>query len=400
MKHWTFWCQLWMCFLVVPCALAQDTEAEEYVLGDLGLRVDLPDEWSPQSRGWSDWFFKGQMIKGPVQLWVWSTPIQVPAGDDPAAWLPVYGARITEGGGADVRYLDGSVATIRGMRVALVEFAYKNVSLKREVHLFGASVAIEGQTLHFATLAFPQHAKLARSEHSKLFERLDFRKPAVSFMPGQVMELDDFSFPLPTGWRVPLATEEEAVLANVQHLPTGNLSSCVLAMRPLPAADPDAMVVCQMGLSAGVLDGDSAERLGDKMAAKVFQKHADTMTFESHELQDRWGWVFRPRDEGGSFAVSLVPNAGGVAAVWAVSSKDAPGLSEVVLEVARASEYAGLPRASMGEQLQYRLLDRTGSPATLAGLALLLAALGGVGWGSRGLFRPKKNRYALDDDEF
>jgi hypothetical protein len=400
MKHWMFWCQLWMCSLAVPCALAQDTEDEEYMLGDLGVRVDLPDDWSPQSRGWSDWFFKGQMIEDPVQLWVWSTPIQVPAGSSPAAWLPVYGARITAGGGADARYLDGSVATIRGMRVALVDIAYKSVSLKREVHLFGASVAIEGQTLHFATLALPQHAKQARAEHTQLFERLEFRKPAVSFMPGQVMELDGFSFPLPTGWRVPLATEEEAVLSNVQHLPTGNLSSCVLAMRPHPAADPDAMVVCQMSLGGGVLDGYSAERLGDKMAGQVFQKHADTMTFESHELKDRWGWVFTPRDDRGSFAVSLVPNAGGVAAVWVTSSTEGQDLSEVVWEVAEALGHAGPPCASVGEHLQYRLLDRTGSLATLAGLVLLLAALAGVGWGARGLLRPRKNRYELDDDEF
>ena len=400
MKQWTFWCQLWVYILAAPCAFAQDMEAEEYMLGDLGVRVDLSDDWSPQSRGWSDWFFKGKMIEDPVQLWVWSTPLQVPAGDDPAAWLPVYDARITEGGGADARYLDGSVTTIRGMRVALVDIAYESVSLKREVHLFGASVAIQGQTLHFATLALPANAKQARAEHTKLFERLDFRKPAVSFTPGQVMELDDFSFPLPTGWRVPLATEEEAVLANVQHLPTGSLSSCVLAMRPNPAADPDAMVVCQMGLGAGVVDEHSAERQGKKMAEQVFQKHAETVIFESHELDDRWGWVFTPRDEGGSFAVSLAPNAGGVAAVWVASGKEGLDLAEVVWEVAETMEHAGPPRASAGDQLQYRLLDRTGSPATLALFALLLAVLGGGGWAARGLFKPRKNPYALDDDEF
>ena len=117
------------------------------------------------------------------------------------------------------------------MRVALLDVAYESASLKREVHLFGATMAIQGQTLHMATLALPENAKKARAEHTKLLERLDIRKPAISFTPGQTMELEGFSFSLPKGWRVPLASEEEAVLANIQHLPTGPLNSCVLAMR-------------------------------------------------------------------------------------------------------------------------------------------------------------------------
>ena len=400
MKYWTFWCRFWLCLSFIPGAFAQEVDAEMYLLGDLGVRVDLPDSWSPQSGGWADWFFKGKMIKEPVQLWVWSTPIQTQAGSDPEAWMPVYEARIAEGGGQDARYVDGSVKTIRGMRVALLDVAYESVSLKREVHLFGATMAIQGQTLHMATLALPANERRARDEHTKLLERLDIRKPAVSFTPGQTMELEGFSFPLPKGWRVPLANEEEAVLANVQHLPTGPLNSCVLAMRTNVAAEPDALVACQKSHAAGVLDEHSASRLGDVMAETLFKKYAETMTHEGRELSDRWGWLFAPREQTGSFALAVVPNDQGVAMIWAASEQESAGLEAAVWEVADAMEHEGLPAASLGAQIQYRLLDRTGSPATLGGLLLGFLMLGGLGWGARGLFKPRKNPYALDDDEF
>lgn len=400
MKYWTFWCRLWLSLALVPGALAQEADADMYLLGDLGVRVDLPDTWSPQSGGWADWFFKGQMIKEPVQLWVWATPIQTPAGSDPEAWMPVYEARIEEGGGRDARYVDGSVKTIRGMRVALLEVAYESASLKREVHLFGATMAVQGQTLHMATLALPENARRAQDEHLKLLERLDIRKPAISFTPGQTMELEGFSFPLPTGWRVPLANEEEAVLAHIQHLPTGPLNSCALAMRAHAGAEPDALVACQKSHTVGVLDAYSADRLGDAMAGTLFKAYAETMAHEGRELKDRWGWLFTPRETTGSFALAVVPNDQGVAMVWAASEQASAGLEEVVWEAAEAAEHQGAARVSVGAQIQYRLFDRTGSAATLGGLLVAVLILAGLGWGARGLFKPRKNPYALDDDEF
>src|SRR5690606_14578172 len=99
-----------------PAAVAAATEAPEYLLGDLGVRVDLPRGW--KMLRWSDWDFKAETQDGGVMLFAWGTPYQVPVEGEAADWAPVYEAKVKELGGDAPKLVASRIRKEGGRAVA------------------------------------------------------------------------------------------------------------------------------------------------------------------------------------------------------------------------------------------------------------------------------------------
>ena len=75
--------------LIAAPAHAED--APEFLLGDLGVRIDLPRSW--RMTRWSDWDFNAELKRGrdTVLLFAWATPVQTAAtaGSRLLAWFRI-----------------------------------------------------------------------------------------------------------------------------------------------------------------------------------------------------------------------------------------------------------------------------------------------------------------------
>ena len=62
--------------LTAPVASAEDgSQAPEFLLGDVGVRVDLPAGW--KMTRWSDWDLQAEKPDEKLILFAWQTPLQV-----------------------------------------------------------------------------------------------------------------------------------------------------------------------------------------------------------------------------------------------------------------------------------------------------------------------------------
>ena len=390
--QWLFWC----CALLsvsMPTAFAE--EDEKYLLGDLGVRLDVSDDW--RMTRWSDWDFKAQIDKGPILLWVWATDGQVPPGDDANAWLKAYTDRIESEGGHAWTLTGGTPSSVGGTEALLLEMRFRAGRDETELHLYGSTFAVEGQNVHLATIATSKHRARAEAARKKLLEDLEVRKAPVSFARQRDADTMGVSLTLPDGFRPAFeGAEEKAMMAQVSSLPVNDFSECIVAMRPLPMAVPDVFVMCQGGIWLGVVDEHTVSSVGSVLAEKFFGTSLQVDPPTPLALGDRLGLVYKPELETFSLAVGVAPYDQGVARYWVMSDQPGQDLTPVIREALTSSEYSGPHPEPVGAQLSYWLLARTTSPPTLLALVVLLGIPGVWLWSRRG---PRKNPFEIDDDE-
>jgi len=371
-------------------------EDEEYLLGDLGVRLDLSDAW--RMTRWSDWDFKAQIDKGPILLWVWATDGQVPPGVDAAAWEEAYTERIESEGGHTWSLVGGEPSSVGGTEALLIEMRFEAGRDKTELYLYGATFAVEGQNVHLATLGTKKHRARAQEARETLLVDLEVRKAPVSFARQRDAETMGVSLTLPDGFRPAFeGAEEKAMMAQASSLPVNDFSDCIVAMRPLPMSVPDVFVMCQGGIWLGVVDEHTVSSVGPLLAEKFFGTSLQVDPPAPLALSDRLGLVYKPNLETFSLAVGVTPYDQGVARYWVLSDEPGQDLTPVVRDVMEASSFSGPHPEPVGAQLSYWLMHRTTSPPTLVALLVLFGIPGAWMWKRRG--RKKKSRFALDDDD-
>ncbi|MFT4621538.1 MAG: hypothetical protein ACI8PZ_000190 [Myxococcota bacterium] len=388
-------CVLSAVFLAAP-AFAQDEEeeAEEFLLGDLGVRVDLPEHW--RMTRWSDWDLKAQDDDGPILMWAWATELQTEVGEDAAAWQPVYDAMIEAEKGFDVSLEKAEIHSIKGMDAALLDFKWKVGKSKLDLDMFGATIEIGGKNMHIAAAAIPKHSERAEAARLDLVKRLEIRSPAVITPPDLVLEAEGIESPIPAGWREPQKEELGAAMKQVGLLGLENLEPCWVAIRAKPAnPEPEALVTCQGGLLLGVVDEYSFEGVDAVVRQKMFGA-APVPAGELVELEDRVGFLYKPRP---GLVVGVVPYDRGVARTWALGDADDPSLEAAVREVLTDSSWSGPHPASIGDQVGYYVSYRPFSPLVLGPAGLLVVLVGGAGFVGMRMMGGSKNKYDMLDDE-
>jgi hypothetical protein len=383
-----------MSFLLVAAlagpALAED--APEFLLGDLGVRLDLSRSW--RMTRWSDWDFNAE-LKTPrdtVLLFVWATPVQVPI-TTADGWGPIYEAKVGELGGVAPKVSGGRVAQVGGRPVAFVDVAFELGKSGDDAVLRGATLEIANQDLHIAAVTPARGEALAERELKAIVEALDFRREPEPTELGATVKASGITTTLPEDWRLPLESEMAVVTPVLGKLGIDDPAACWLGVHPRAGGELDVMAGCQGGLLLGVVDEHSFEAVDPVVRQKMFGA-VEVAPAELVRLADRVGFEYTPRE---GLAVGVVPYDQGVARYWVVGEGD---LSGALGQVMAKSTFTGPHPAGVGDQVSYWLTHRTTSPVVLCPLLGVLGVGGVLGAGviavvARG---SRRNRYDLDDE--
>ncbi len=396
MKKWLTACLAW--WLVATPAGAEDNTAPEFLLGDIGVRIDLPKEW--KMTRWSDWDFKGE--KGDVLLFAWATPVQTPIRDeDIDEWGPIYTAKVEE--------LQGKFPSVKDLRVENIgtrPTAYADINFQFGSGgggvLYGSTIAAGGQMFHMAFVTADRRAKAAEKARDNIMRRLDVQAKGepLEVTPNEQVESLGATTKLPDLWRRPFKSEMGLAMKAIKGFGLEDISDCWVAIRPRPAVDPDVMVSCQGGLLLGVVDEYSFEGVDALVRSKMFGS-AEVPGAARIDLPDRVGFQYKPPLGSRTLGVGVVPYDRGVARTWAVGQAGDDSVHEAVQQVVAASSYSGPHPASLGDRISYYLTYRPTSPMVLGPilLGLLMVGVLVIGVGLLLLRGRGRNKYAdLSDD--
>lgn len=351
-----------ICALLLSAASAAD--APEFLLGTVGVRVDLPRTW--KMTRWSDWDFTGQNAEGNVLVYAWATPFQVPV-TDAAAWAPVFEGKVGELAGKDPKPGAAKLQEVGGRKVAFVDVAFK-FGDGNPGTMYGATVEVDGQDFHLATIAPDRFAGAGKKAREDLVARLEFTTPPPASTYGATVTAEGVTTVLPEGWRPTLDAEWRALVPSLARLGLEDVTGCWIAVRPVPTKTPDAMVTCARRMHLGVVDEHSFAAADEQVRAALFGKIPAGVPVP---LADRTGLLYTPKD---GVAFGVVPDAEGAAVTWALGEGD---LGPAVRAAMAGSTYGGPHPVELGDQVSYWLTARTFSPQVLCP-ALSCVGLGGA----------------------
>jgi hypothetical protein len=374
-----------------PAAFAEE-QAEEFLLGDVGVRIDLPKGWE-MSR-WSDWDFKAKSKDGKMKLEAWATPVQQAVLEaDVEAWSAVHTAKVLELNGSEPEVQGTSFAETSGIGVARSEVAFTFAGDMKGV-LISATVPVEGQMFHMSLLTAAQRVKKAQQIMDGLVERLEVRSPMTTTASGAKLELDSISSTLPEGWRPVLSQEQSVVTAASKSL-VEDLEGCWSAIRPRPGGEPDVMFTCPggpiMDIGLGLVDEASFAEVEEKLRPRLFGP-VPVEAASRVELEGRSGFVYRTDIGPRSLSMGVVPYGEGVARTWAVGTAGTgTDLGADVEALLLGSAYEGDHMVTVSERFSYALSYNPTSPIVMGpGLVLLLLAGGAIFLATR----ERKDKYA------
>ncbi|MCB9662966.1 MAG: hypothetical protein H6732_02555 [Alphaproteobacteria bacterium] len=369
----------WLLALVIAgSGVASASDDEKYLLGDHGVRIDLPDDW--QALEWSDAHLQAEAGDRSLKLFVWATPVQlVPSADGLEGWTGVHLAQAERIGGREPEVAEAGVVEVAGRPTARVDLTFGYTGGLRGAQA-GATFAVLGGDLHLAVITAAQRADKAHAMVDELLARLEVRRPPADVSGPQTVDAAGVAVTLPEGWRVPLEPELGVVAAAAQRFGVEDLRPCWSAVRPHPGADADVMVTCAAPLLLGVVDAYSFEAVDAVLHDKLF-KGADVPEAEALETADgRTGFLFRPHPGAHTLRIGVVPHGEGIARTWVFGTAGQEADFDVALrQVLTTATYAGDHPVGPADHLTYWLTYRPTSPPVLGAGAALLALLGGLG---------------------
>lgn len=353
-------------------AVAGTTEPE-FQLSDVGVRVDLPGGWNMTR--WSSFDLKAE-TGDPIVLQAWASEVQSDLTTlDPAAWKPLYEAKLTEMGAGDEGIVNtrAEKATVQGQPAVFVDYSFKIRKTGTPAVLKGATIAVEGQMFHLALVSVTRFDKKVASVRDDLMGRLEIQRGPAAVAWGPEVTGDGFTHDLPDDWRLPVPLENDAVSKQISKLGLERLDGCWVAMKPAGPALPTSMVACQGGLLLGVVDAYSFADAEEKVRAKMFGT-ADVAPARAVELADRVAFAYDLHDKG--LAVGVVPYGKGVARVWVKGTPGDPTLITSLEAVLQAGTYEGTHPASLGDWVGYYLAYRPLSPVVVCPVLSVLVVGG------------------------
>lgn len=357
---------------------AHAEEDEEFLLGDFGVRIDLPGDW--KALEWSDWDFIAERDDRSLKLYAWGQPVQTPlTEDDLAAWSTVYVDKVAKIGGKNPSVSSTSLRTVAGRPVARFELSF-DFGEDLEGVMSGASWAVEGRMFHMAIIAAAKRGMMASQALEQLAERAEVRKPPAATAEGATVEGAGVSVVLPPGWRTPLPPELPIVQTRADALGVEDLEPCWVALRPRPASEPDVLLTCQGGLLLGVVDAYSFADKDAMVRERLFGQIEVPPAQQVENLDGRLGFLYAPPSPGRTLRVGVVPYGDGIARTWALGEEGADEAFDAALRhVMTSADYAGDHPAGLGDQARHLITYRPTSPPVLGAVGgLVLLLVGGV----------------------
>ena len=357
-------------------ALADD--APEFLLGDVGVRVDLPRTW--QMTRWSDWDFKASRKDDTVLMFAWATPgVVTPKQDELSLWTGPWEAKARE---LDAYELEQkAVELVDKGGVPAITFDYDFVFKdKKEGVMFGATVPVEGQYFHFVTVTRDAFRTRAEESRDELLERLEVKSKPAELDWGPTLEAMGITTPLPEDWRAPTEAETAQLTKTAEELGLDGLAGCAVGARPRGLTEPEGLVVCQGGLWLGVVDEYSFSGKDAELRELLFGGVA-VPPAERLDLPDRTGLLFHPDIGSRALYMAVVPYDRGLARYWAWGEQDRDAEVKASLTTAvQNSAFSGPHPTGPSDWVSYFISYRPTHPVVLGTVLALLAFLGGLGF--------------------
>ncbi len=365
---------------------------ERYLLGDYGVRIDLPEGWS--SRAWSDSVFEAEADDRSVKLFVWGGGAQLePAVGDIDAWARGFANKAESIEGHDVSVRGREVRTIAGRPTARVELTFA-LGAGLQGAMSGATFAVEGGMVHLATIAAERRSTLATEALEVMLGRLEARRPPKAAPEGQTVSAPGLSAKLPPGWRPAIGAEAALIEAGAAKLGVELKESCWSALHPRALAEPDVMITCPGGLLLGVVDAYSFSGVDAVIRKHIFGTTPVPPATSLTAASGQTGFLYRPELAGRTLAMAVVPYGGGIARTWVLGAPNqAAAFAESLTALVASSTLEGDHPTGMGDQVRYFLVYRPTSPITLAMGAGGLAVLGALLWLLKRMFSSGRRDY-------
>lgn len=368
-----------------PSAFAAD--APEFLLGDLGVRIDLPASRWRMTR-WSDSDFEGKIDTDPILLYAWATSVQAPV-TSPEAWAPVFVSKAEEMQGTNPQVTGSSIEDVDGRKFAFVNVEF-GLSKAGAIALRGATAEIAGKNIHLAVIAPQRLARVAERERTEIVRRLEFTTPVADPGYGGTVSTDRVTTQLPPEWRALQEGELDVVSRQLVKLGLEDLTGCWTAIHPRPAQVADVMVTCGRPLHVGVVDAHSFEEHETTIREKLFGPSVPAGRMV--EMQDRTGFLFVPRD---GLAMGAAPDSDQVAVTWALGDRN---LGDAVAATLRGSTYKNPHAASVGDQVGYWVKHRTFSAPVLCPSLCCLGTVGLMALGVVSIVALRSRRKPSEDE--
>ena len=324
--------------MVSQVALAQDEEskAPEFLLGDIGVQVNLNKRTWTMNR-WSDWDFKATS-KDNVLVYAWATPLQVDVDEaNVAQWATVHSAKAKEEGGGDSKVLSSEFTSIQERPMAMVSLEVA-VEGGTPLAMHGVSTTMKGQTFHIATVAQNTRSTNARRALDGILEELEFNVTPEPLTWGGTFDSEVSKAELGDKWRAPMKSEMQNVMTLGKAVTVRSFLGCWSAIHPVVGDAPDLAVTCQDPTQVGILDSYTFDDVSLELKNAWFGSKAEAAS-ELLELENgRVGILFSSTVAGQSVYILGLPNEGGLAkTIVAGKGKSGVDLGAEVRAIATSS---------------------------------------------------------------
>jgi len=357
-------------------AQAPEEAAPEFLLGDVGVRIDLPPSWRDDVI-WSDWDFECKNKQLGVMLYAWYTPGQVPIT---AEELPQWGELYAEK--ADFRLLEDVVVAeqeVRDSPHGPIGWSRLGFKLPSGVagHMHAVSLPVEAKVFHMVTFT-PRSASRSERGLQEIVDRLDIHTPAAELGWAAEVEAEGIQTTLTDHWRPPLDAEMPLLKKPLEDLGIDSLKSCWLAFHPYPVGDPEVLATCQGGMWLGIVDSYTFEDKEKQVRARLFGS-APMDPATPIELADRTGFLYTSDVGEQVLVMGVVPYDQGLSRTWVLGPEDrSEALEQELRAVLSNTTFSGPHPTSFGDWLAYYPTYRPTHPFVLVPAGLLVLLVGGI----------------------
>jgi hypothetical protein len=352
-------------------------EAPEFLLGDLGVRIDLPEDWEMSM--WSDWDFKAETSDSKVYMTAWATPTQLtPVAENISGWLPFFEEKVTELGGTSAVVKSSRVDDVKGVPVARYELNFNFEKLG--MVMLGSTHEVSGKMFHMVAVTAEVRQARAEEAMEHFVGKLDVQTGPADVAWNATVDTNGISYTLPDGWRLPLENELGTAMTRAQALGIDDLEPCSVAMRAQPSGEPDVMVTCQGGMWLGVVDEYTFSATDETLRQRLFGS-VPVQPAESLELSDRLAFIYDVDLPDRTLLMGVAPYDKGLARTWILGGRDNQESLKTALDgVLLSSTFSGAHPAGLGERVSYYVTYRPTSPVVLGTGAGVLGVCGGIGF--------------------
>jgi len=231
---------------------AEEGEEEEgpkdgyiYDLDKIGVNVALVPKGDWKHDHWSGWDLKAANESAAVEVIVWTTEFQQSIEEaELESWGEVFTTKAAERLVVETSLGESSVQPdVHGQTAGMFKVDGKSKD-DDPVVMYGASIPIEGQVLHVATLSLAAKGAAAKEARDAIVENLEIRKPPAELSWGGKHEVpEQLTATTDPYWRPALKVEREALNRNIKAVGQ-SLRGCWAAVHPHPPAKTDLLLVC------------------------------------------------------------------------------------------------------------------------------------------------------------